>query len=117
MLIHISITIINLYCDEKIDIKLEENIIELNKKDKELLKLKYVIGYLSSIIFLKLIFIASFAKLTTPIRILLITIWLISFVIDMHYETNNWILECMKGHGQKLLINKKIHWLIQCIFT
>lgn len=53
--------------------KMNENLIEMVKQkeeaDKKLLKLEWVIGYISSISFLILIFIASFIEMQVWIRI------------------------------------------------
>lgn len=56
--------------------KAEENLLEMKKKkeetDKEILRLEIVIGYISTIAFLTLVFLASFVQMHSVIRILLI---------------------------------------------
>lgn len=67
--------------------KLEENLLELAKqkeeKDKQLLALEWVIGYISSITFITLILIASIIDLQPFIRIVLIVTGSIIFAIGM----------------------------------
>ena len=69
---------------EDYDKKAEENLIEMKKQkeeaDKRMLKLEYVIGYLSSIIFMVLIFVVSFIEMQTWIRIALIIFGSITFI-------------------------------------
>lgn len=54
----------------------EENLLEMKKHkeetDKEMLRLEMVIGYISVITFLSLVFLASFVEMHSVIRILLI---------------------------------------------
>ena len=91
---------------EDYDKKAEENLIEMKKQkeeaDKRLLKLEYVIGYLSSITFMVLIFIASFIEMQTWIRIALIIFGVITFIVGMHYclkiEQTAGYYECSKCH-------------------
>ena len=56
--------------------KAEENLLEMKKQkedtDKEMLRLEMVIGYISTIAFLILVFLASFVQMSPIIRILLI---------------------------------------------
>lgn len=56
--------------------KAEENLLEMKKQkeetDKEILRLELVIGYISTIAFLTLVFLASFVQMHSVIRILLI---------------------------------------------
>lgn len=55
--------------------KAEENLLEMKKQkeetDKEMLRLEIVIGYISTITFLILVFLASFVEMYSVIRILL----------------------------------------------
>lgn len=90
----LNITINDLFSGEIVDKKsyekkLEENLLEVTKKkeeaDKQLLKLEIVIGYISSISFLILIFIASYITMSLFLRIFLIVISLIIFFIGMFY--------------------------------
>lgn len=56
--------------------KAEENLLEMKKQkektDREMLRLEIVIGYISTITFFILVFLASFMKMHSVIRILLI---------------------------------------------
>ena len=88
----LNISINDLFSGEMIDMKnnekkLEENLLEMAKlkeeKDKQLLKLEVVIGYISSITFLIMIFVASFVEMDTWLRILLIVVGLIIFAIGV----------------------------------
>ena len=91
---------------EDYDKKAEENLIEMKKQkeeaDKRMLKLEFVIGYLSSITFMVLIFIASFIETQTWIRIALIIFGVITFIVGMHYclkiEQTAGYYECSKCH-------------------
>lgn len=91
---------------EDYDKKAEENLIEMKKQkeeaDKKMLKLEFVIGYLSSITFMVLIFIASFIEMQTWIRIALIIFGVITFIVGMHYclkiEQTAGYYECSKCH-------------------
>ena len=95
--------VINMKNNEK---KLEENLLELarekEQKDKQLLTLEWVIGYISSISFFVLIFTASFIDMDDWIRILLMTIGFITFIIGMIFalriEQVAGYYECKKCH-------------------
>ena len=84
----LDITINDLFSGEVVDMKdnerkLEENLIEMTKlkedKDKQLLALEYVIGFIASITFLILIFVAAYVEMEGWLRILLIVIGSIIF--------------------------------------
>lgn len=107
----LKISVNELLCGEVIKMenyneKLEENLIEMVKQkelnDKNLLKLEWVIGYISSISFLALIFTASFINMETWIRILLIVLGLIIFIVGMvnglKIEQTAGYYECAKCH-------------------
>ena len=91
---------------EDYDKKAEENLIEMKKQkeeaDKRMLKLEYVIGYLSSIIFMVLIFVVSFIEMQTWIRIAFIIFGSITFIVGMHHclkiEQTAGYYECGKCH-------------------
>lgn len=91
----LNISINDLFSGEIVDMKnnekkLEENLLEMAKikeeKDKQLLKLEYVIGYISSITFLILIFVASFVEMETWLRIILIIAGLIIFAFGLGHS-------------------------------
>ena len=68
----------------------EENLLKIEKereqKDKQLLNLEIVIGYLSSITFLVLIFVASYVEMQLWLRVILIVFGFIVFVIGASKE-------------------------------
>ncbi len=72
---------------EKYNQKAEENLLEMKKNkeetDREMLRLEIVIGYISTITFLILIFIASFVEMYSVIRILLIIVGSIIFAVGV----------------------------------
>ncbi len=107
----LSISINDLFSGEVVDMKdnekkLEENLLEMTKlkeeKDKQLLRLEFVIGYISSITFLILIFIASYIQMPNWLIILLIVIASIIFAYGMTYaikiEQTAGYYECGKCH-------------------
>lgn len=69
--------------------KAEENLLSLKEKyqksNKELLKMEIVIGYLSSITFLTLIFIVSFIDMSIILKVGLIILALIEFIIGISF--------------------------------
>ena len=88
----LNITINDLFSGEKVDMKdnekkLEENLMEMTKlkeeKDKQLLKLEVIIGYISSISFLVLIFIASFIEMPLWLAIMLIVVGSVIFAFGI----------------------------------
>ena len=93
---------------EDYDKKAEENLVELKKQkeeaDKRMLKLEYVIGYISSITFMILIFVASFIQMETWIRIILIVFGFLTFLLGMHncliIEQTAGYYECAKCHNK-----------------
>lgn len=70
--------------------ELEKNLLEVIKQkeqaDKQLLSLEILVGYLSSIIFILLIFVASFVQMASWLRILLIGIGFILFAIGIGFS-------------------------------
>ena len=67
----------------------EDNLIKLTSEQersyKFLLTVETVLGYMASITFMILIFVASFIDMTTWLRIVLIAIGLIQFVVAIHF--------------------------------
>ncbi|MBP3463387.1 MAG: helix-turn-helix transcriptional regulator [Clostridia bacterium] len=84
---------------ENYDLKAEENLIELKKQkedsDRNMLSLELVIGYISSISFLVLVFVASFLEMPSMIRVLLIILGGIIFAIGV---TNAIKIEQIAGY-------------------
>lgn len=98
--------------------KMNENLIEMVKQkeeaDKKLLKLEWVIGYISSISFLILIFIASFIEMQVWIRILLIAFGLLTFCIgifnSLKIEQTAGYYECDKCHHKYVPTYGSVLW-------
>lgn len=69
------------------NLKAEENLLELKKEkedsDANMLKLEIIIGYISTISFLILIFVASFIQMWIIVRILLIILGSIIFIVGI----------------------------------
>ena len=65
----------------------EELLIEMKKQkeeaDKKLLQLEWVIGYMASLTFLTLVFVASYVEMANCLRIILIVFGAISFAVGM----------------------------------
>lgn len=84
--------------------QLEKNLFEVIKEkqdaDKRLLSLEIFIGTIVSVIFIALIFVASFVQMADWLRVLLIVIGVIPFVIGMGYaikiEQTAGYYECAK---------------------
>ena len=91
---------------ENYDELAEKNLLELKKQkeeaDRNMLKLEWVIGYMASITFLVLIFVASFIEMPSIVRILLIVFGSVFFIIGCSYalkiEQTAGYYECNKCH-------------------
>lgn len=90
----LKISVNDLLCGEVITVndynkKLENNLLEMIKQkeqaDKRLLSLEIFIGILVSVIFLSMVFVASFVQMENWLRIVIIIIGLIPFVIGVAY--------------------------------
>ncbi len=88
----LNISINELFNGEPIDMenyreKSEGLLLEMKKQEeltnKKLLSLEVVIGYMASITFLVMIFVASFVEMALWIKIILITVGVCSFVVGM----------------------------------
>ena len=117
----LDITINDLFSGEMVmkkenEKKLEENLLEMTKlkeeKDKQLLKLEFVIGYTSSITFIVLIFVASFIKMPKILAIILIAMGIITFIIGMIYalsiEQKAGYYECRNCHHKYVPTYKSV---------
>lgn len=89
----LDITINDLYSGNIVDMKdnekiLEKNLLEMAKakeeKDKQLLSLEWIIGYISLITFITLILVSSYIEMELWIKILLITLGFLIFIFGMH---------------------------------
>ena len=98
--------------------KLEQNLVEMVKQkeeaDKKMLKMEIVIGYISSISFFILIFVASFIEMPDWTRILLIALGLITFAFGMinciKIEQTAGYYECAKCHHKYVPTFSSVHW-------
>ena len=86
--------------------KVEKNLLEMVKQkeetDRRMLRLEIVIGYISSITFLVLIFVASYIEMQNWIRIILIVFGSMTFAVGMHnclkIEQTAGYYECANCH-------------------
>lgn len=93
---------------ENYNLKAEENLLELRKQQEDITKkmlfLESVIGSISSISFLILIFVASFAIENTFLRIILILVGLLIFIIGVGFaikiERDAGYYECQHCHNK-----------------
>lgn len=119
----LNISINDLFSGEIVDMKdnekkLEENLLEMAKlkeqKDKELLKLEFVIGYTASIAFLTLLFVASYIEMQTWVRIVLLVIAFVSFIVGVGYalriEQVAGYYECQNCHHKYVPTYKSVLW-------
>ena len=98
--------------------KLEQNLIDMVKQkeetDRKLLKLEIVVGYISSITFLILIFVASFVEMQNWIRILLIAFGLMTFAVGVYncikIEQTAGYYECAKCHHKYIPTYSSVLW-------
>lgn len=96
--------------------KAEENLLEMKKQkeetDREMLRLEIVIGYISSITFLILVFLASFVEMYSVIRILLIIggsiIFAVGVINAIRIEQTAGYYECDKCHYKYIPTYKSV---------
>lgn len=102
--------------------KAEENLLEMKKQkeetDKEMLRLEIVIGYISSIAFLILIFLASFVQMPLVIKILLIIggsiVFIIGLINAIKIEQMAGYYECHKCHYKYIPTYKNVLFSMHC---
>ena len=98
--------------------KLEQNLIDMVKQkeesDKKMLRLEIVIGYISSITFMILIFVASFIEMQAWIRGLLIIFGLITLGVGVanciKIEQTAGYYECAKCHHKYIPTYSNVLW-------
>ena len=98
--------------------KLEQNLIDMIKhkeqSDKKMLKLEIVVGYISSITFLILIFVASYVEMQNWIKIILIAFGIITFAVGMYncikIEQTAGYYECAKCHYKYVPTYSNVLW-------
>lgn len=91
---------------ENYNVRAEQNLLEMKKQkedaDKRLLTMEIIIGALSTLILLVLVFVASFVEMKNWIRILLISFGFITFIIGVYnalkIEQTAGYYECAKCH-------------------
>ena len=94
----------------------ENNLITLKSQQeqshKQLLTIEGVLGYMSSITFIILVFVASFAELEKWIRILLIVIGFIHIIFGIHFciviEKDAGYYECQHCHNKYIPTYKQV---------
>lgn len=103
---------------DKYDTKAEENLLELKKQkeeaDRRMLQLEWVIGYMASITFLILVFVASFIEMPAWLRVALIVFGFITFMVGMHHslkiEQTAGYYECAKCHHKYVPKYASVFW-------
>ena len=98
--------------------KAEELLIEMKKQkeeaDKKMLQLEWVIGYMASLTFLTLVFVASYVEMANWLRIILIVFGAISFTVGMGHgiriEQTAGYYECAKCHHKYVPEYKSVFW-------
>ena len=91
---------------ENYNVKAEENLLEMKKQkeeaDRKLLRLEWVIGYISTITFLVMIFVASYIQMPNLVRGIMIVFGIIVFFVGMDnclkIEQTAGYYECGKCH-------------------
>lgn len=100
----------------------EENLISLKTKNeyqtKFILNLEWVIGTLSSIFFMTLVFIASYSPVPTWARIVLIVGGLVVFAFGIYFclliEKDAGFYECPHCHNKYIPTYSQILWSMHC---
>lgn len=98
--------------------KLEQNLIDMVKQkeqsDKKMLRLEIVVGYITSITFFIIIFVASYVEMQKWIKILLIAFGIITFVLGMYncikIEQTAGYYECAKCHHKYVPTYSSVLW-------
>lgn len=117
----LDISINDLYSGEVVDMKdtekkYEENLLEMTKlkelKDKQLLALEWVVGYISVGTFLVIMFLISYIKLPTYVGILLaifaITIMLVGMFFSLRIEQVAGYYKCDKCNHKYIPTYKSV---------
>ena len=98
--------------------KAEELLVEMKKQkeeaDKKMLQLEWVIGYMSSITFLILVFVASYVEMPKWLSIVLIVFGSVSFAVGMGHalriEQTAGYYECAKCHNKYVPKYSSVFW-------
>lgn len=94
--------------DNEYKVQAENNLVTLKSQEqhnaKLLLTIEWVLGYMSSISFFILIFVASFIEAATWLRVLLIVLGFIHFIFGIHFclviEKDAGFYECQHCHNK-----------------
>ena len=121
----LDITVNDLFSGEIVKIKdydkkLEENLLELAKKEeaqnKKMMIYEYVIGFISSITFLVLMFTLSYAVENQVVRIILFIIAFLILIVGVSFalkiETETGYYECKKCHHKYIPSYKSVYFAI-----
>lgn len=119
----LDITVNDLFSGEIVkmkdyDKKLEENLLELAKKEeaqnKKMMIYEYVIGFISSITFLVLMFTLSYAVENQVVRIILFIIAFLILIVGVSFalkiETETGYYECKKCHHKYIPSYKSVYF-------
>ncbi|MCR5146582.1 MAG: helix-turn-helix domain-containing protein [Clostridia bacterium] len=98
--------------------KMEENLVDMVKQkeeaDKKMLRLEILVGYMSSITFLIIIFVASFVEMPKWLVVLLIAFGITTFAIGMFnclkIEQTAGYYECAKCHHKYVPTYSSVLW-------
>ncbi len=117
----LGISVNELLTGERLDMKdygkqAEENLLELKKQkeeaDKRFLHIEIALGYIASIYFIILVFVASFVEMPAWLRILLIVgglmIFFVACFICLRIEQKAGYYECQKCHHRYVPTYKQI---------
>lgn len=96
----------------------EQNLLTLKsqqeKSTKHLLTIEYVVGYMSSISFIVLVFVASLCNLAMGWRIGLILLGVVNFIVGVHFclkiEKEAGFYECGHCHYKYIPSYKSVLW-------
>ena len=123
----LDITVNDLFSGEIVkmkdyDKKLEENLLELAKKEeaqnKKMMIYEYVIGFISSITFLVLMFTLSYAVENQVVRIILFIIAFLILIVGVSFalkiETETGYYECKKCHHKYIPSYKNVYFAMHC---
>ncbi len=100
----------------------ENNLIILKTQQEQsskfLLTIENVLGYMSSISFLILIFVASFCNLAVGLRVALIVIGALQFLVGIHFclriEKDAGYYECAHCHNKYIPTYKQVLFSMHC---
>lgn len=119
----LDITVNDLFSGEIVkmkdyDKKLEENLLDLAKKqeaqNKKMMIYEYVIGFISSITFLVLMFTLSYAVENQVVRIILFIIAFLILIVGVSFalkiETETGYYECKKCHHKYIPSYKSVYF-------